>query len=143
MTRLDASFGFHLSRLANALRAALETRLRPFDLTAPQWAVLMRLGERDTWPQRQLGASLGMDKATVGGVILRLERKHLIRRHRDGGDARVMRVSLSEDGRRLADATAACGEAVNAQALADFDGGERDAVVVLLRRALVNLDNIG
>ena len=38
-------------------------------LTAPQWATLMRLLERDGWPQKELGQSQGMDKATIGGVV--------------------------------------------------------------------------
>ena len=135
MTRLDASLGFLANRLAATLRDALEARLAGDGLTAPQWAVLMRLMEKEGWAQTELGESLGMDKATVGGIVQRLERKKLIRRRRGGLDARRRRVSLTDAGRRLAKATAHFGEAVNAKALVGFSDAEEAALKTFLNRA--------
>jgi DNA-binding MarR family transcriptional regulator len=135
MNTLDTSLGFLVSRLASALRADLEAALAPHELTAPQWAVLMRLREREGWPQKELGDSLGVNKATIGGVVLRLEKKGLIRRRRDEADARYFQVMLTPAGRLLAEATAPLGAQVNRAALAGFSEAEAELFQSMLLRA--------
>jgi MarR family transcriptional regulator, lower aerobic nicotinate degradation pathway regulator len=135
MAWLDGSLGFRVNRLAVVLRKELDARLAAHKLTAPQWAVLMRLRDLDARPQKEVGASLGMDKATVGGVIQRLERRALIRRQRNDDDVRAFKVSLTAAGRKLAETTAPYGEAVNKAALAGFSDEERSALLTMLQRA--------
>jgi DNA-binding MarR family transcriptional regulator len=135
MTQLDSSFGFQVSRLANALRTALEARLAGYGLTAPQWAALMRLLEKDDWPQKELGNALGTDKATIGGVIRRLEAKALVQRRRDDNDARYFLVSLTDKGRRIAMKTARFGADVNTGVLSDFTESDRTLFLDMLRQA--------
>lgn len=136
---LDESLGFQVNRLAGALRAALEARLIEHGLTAPQWATLMRLLERDGWPQKELGDSQGMDKATVGGIIARLETKGLVARRADPDDGRVNRVTLTPPGRRLARALRPLAAEVNARAAAGLDAREAAALHSLLIRARASL----
>ena len=135
MAWLDGSLGFLVNRLAVVLRQELEAKLAAEKLTAPQWAVLLRLLDSDARLQRELGVSLGMDKATVGGVIQRLEKRALIRRRRDHDDVRAIKVSLTAAGRKLAQTTAPYGEAVNKAALAGFTEEERAALLAMLQRA--------
>ncbi len=139
MKTLDESLGFQVNRLAGAMRSALEARLTDHGLTAPQWATLMRLLERDGWPQKDLGDSQGMDKATVGGIIARLEAKGLIARRPDPEDGRVHRVTLTAPGRRLAAALRPLAAEVNARATAGLDASEAAALRTLLVRARVSL----
>lgn len=135
MTQLDGSFGFLVSRLANALRGALEARLAAYGLTAPQWAALMRLREKDDWPLKELGTTLGIDKATIGGIIQRLEVKALIRRRQDDVDARYYRVSLTDAGRQVAEETACFGDDVNGSVLTHFSEQERAQFLRMLQQA--------
>jgi DNA-binding MarR family transcriptional regulator len=135
MWTLDQSLGFHVNRLAGAMRTAMEARLTPHDLTAPQWGALMRLLEHDGWPQSELGQSLGMDKATIGGVIARLEAKRLIMRQVDPDDARINRVTLTAAGRKLSRALQPLAEEVNDRATATFSPREVTQLVSLLTRA--------
>lgn len=132
---LDESLGFQVNRLAAAMRAALESRLAAHGLTAPQWATLMRLLERDGWPQRELGESQGMDKATVGGVIARLEAKGLVGRAGHPEDARVNLVALTSKGRRLARAMRPFADVVNGRAKAALSAEESKLLQTLLIRA--------
>ncbi|MGD0640509.1 MAG: MarR family transcriptional regulator [Roseiarcus sp.] len=139
MKTLDDSLGFQVNRLAGAMRTALEARLVEHGLTAPQWATLMRLLERDGWPQKELGESQGMDKATVGGIVARLEAKGLIARRVDPDDGRVHRVSLTAHGRRSALALRPLAAEVNGRATAGLDPSEAAALRTLLIRARVSL----
>ncbi|MGD0187148.1 MAG: MarR family transcriptional regulator [Roseiarcus sp.] len=136
---LDESLGFQVNRLAGAMRAALEARLVEHGLTAQQWATLMRLLERDGWPQKELGESQGMDKATIGGIIARLEAKGLIARRPDLDDRRVNRVTLTAPGRRLALALRPLAAEVNARATAGLEAREAAALRALLIRARASL----
>jgi DNA-binding MarR family transcriptional regulator len=134
MTQLQTSFGFLISRLSTTLRARLEQRLASYDLTPSQWAVMMRLMEKEGWTQKALGDSLEVNKATIGGLIHRLEAKGVLHRQRNGEDARFQEVLLTEAGRRLAQETAPLGDAVNAEALGALSEDEQDLVVSLLGR---------
>jgi DNA-binding MarR family transcriptional regulator len=136
---LDESLGFQVNRLAGAMRAALEARLVEHGLTAQQWATLMRLLERDGCPQKELGESQGMDKATIGGIIARLEAKGLIARRPDLDDRRVNRVTLTAPGRRLALALRPLAAEVNARATAGLEAREAAALRALLIRARASL----
>ena len=135
MRTLDDSLGFQVNRLAGAMRAAMEARLAPHDLTAPQWASLMRLLERDCWIQRELGASQGMDKATIGGVVARLEAKGLVAREPDPDDGRAHRVALTAAGRALALRLKPLADEVNARATASLDADDSNRLMSLLIRA--------
>ena len=140
MRALDDSLGFQANRLAGAMRAAIEARLAPSGLTAPQWATLMRLLERDGWPQKELGQSQGMDKATIGGVVARLEAKGLVGRAIDSDDARVHRVALTSAGRKLARELRPLAAEVNGRATAALSRPEAAELLNLLVRARESLN---
>jgi DNA-binding MarR family transcriptional regulator len=140
MKSLDDSLGFQVTRLASAIRAALEARLAPHDLTASQWTTMMRLLERDGWPQRELGESQGMDKATVGGVIARLEARGLVIRTGHSEDARVNLVALTGRGRRLARAMRPFADIVNGRAKAGLTAEEAKLLQAFLIRARRSLE---
>ena len=139
MRTLDDSLGFQVNRLAGAMKAAMEARLAPYALTAPQWATLMRLLERDAWTQRELGHSQGMDKATVGGVVARLEAKGFVAREPDPDDGRAHRVTLTAAGRALALRLEPLAGEVNARATASLDAEDSQRLVSLLIRARSSL----
>lgn len=101
MIRLDESLGFLLNRAAIAMRWAIEERLAAFDLTAPQWAVLARLWEEDGQSPSVIGKSLHFDKPTASGIVDRLEQKGLVRKNRDLKDRRLIRVYLTNKGKKL------------------------------------------
>ncbi|MGA2495537.1 MAG: MarR family winged helix-turn-helix transcriptional regulator [Roseiarcus sp.] len=139
MWSLDESLGFQVNRLAGAMRSAIEARLASSGLTAPQWATLMRLLERDGWPQKELGQSQGMDKATIGGVVARLEAKGLVGRAIDPDDARVHRVTLTSAGRKLARELRPLAAEVNGRATAALSRPEAAELLTLLVRARESL----
>ncbi len=138
--QLNISFGFQISRLSNGLRSALEGRLAIHNLTAPQWATLMRMSERDDWAIKELGLSLGMDKATIGGIVQRLEARQLLQRRKDENDARIYRVSLTLCGQRIVEETANLGEAVNEVALSGLSENEKRQFLLLIQRVRRNID---
>lgn len=121
-----------------AMRLSFEERLAEYGLTAPQWAVLARLSERDASPQVDIGRSLGVDKATISGIVRRLETKKLVKSRRDPADRRLCRVCLTEDGRKLGRVLPRCAERTNRAALSGFTSEQTASLKASLRRLLEN-----
>jgi DNA-binding MarR family transcriptional regulator len=122
---LDDSLGFLLGRAASAMKTALEERLRRHDITAPQWAVLARLWEEDGLPPSVIGRRLEADRPTITGVVDRLEHKGLVKKVRDSEDRRVVRVHLTDRGKKLGGELPALAEEVNRRALSGIGDVEQ------------------
>jgi DNA-binding MarR family transcriptional regulator len=72
-------------------------------LTYPQYLVIVALLHRDGQAVSELGDSLFLESNTLTPLIKRLEAAGLVSRQRDSADERVVRVSLTAQGRGLAD----------------------------------------
>jgi DNA-binding MarR family transcriptional regulator len=68
-------------------------------LTHAGWQVLLVLSKTDRLTQREVAERVYVTQATVTGVMDTLERDNYVIRERDGADRRVVRVSLTLDGR--------------------------------------------
>lgn len=77
-------------------------RLRPFDLTVPQFMVMQALQEygRACTMSELAGAALQVS-ATITGITDRLEARGLVARQPNPADRRSFRVSLTPDGLAL------------------------------------------
>lgn len=75
--------------------------LEEFDLTYPQYLVLMLLWEKQPQSVSQLGDELHLDSGTLTPLLKRLEQKEIIRRQRATSDERIVEISLTEKGEEL------------------------------------------
>ena len=131
---LDQQVG-HLLRRANQRHTALfAKRFAAFDLTPLQFAVLMRLREAGPLSQNLLGRETAMDPNTVQGVILRLLRRRLVTRSGSDEDKRRKLLSLTPDGRDLAERLVIEGQAITEETLAPLSTGQRRQFLGLLAR---------
>jgi MarR family transcriptional regulator, lower aerobic nicotinate degradation pathway regulator len=131
---LDQQVG-HLLRRANQRHTALfAKRFAAFDLTPLQFAVLMRLREAGPLSQNLLGRETAMDPNTVQGVILRLLRRRLVTRSGSAEDKRRKLLSLTPDGRNLAERLVIEGQAITEETLAPLSAGQRRQFLGLLAR---------
>ena len=98
----DATFDFVLSDLVRALGLHQPDRTPCGQPFSPSEALtLLHLHDSDEPVlQKQLAAALGLQKSTVSRLLDGLARRGLVDRlpHPDGG--RVLRVALTDDGRR-------------------------------------------
>jgi DNA-binding MarR family transcriptional regulator len=99
-----------LARLSRASREKAEERLRPFNLTAPQYAALSMLAARSGLSNAQLARRCYVTPQSMSEVILELERRDLIRRAPDRLNKRILRTVLTTKGREV---LAACDAAVD------------------------------
>ncbi len=100
---IEKSTGFIIYRTALAMRGALKRTLqeRGFDITPEQYGILLLLREKEGLSQKEIGDVLFKDKPNISRMLDVLERKRLILRQ--STDRRKYAVSLTEEGKRLAE----------------------------------------
>ncbi len=69
--------------------------LERFELTYAQYQVLKTIKKHQSLSAKEVLVYLDTDKATLSGVLSRLESKGLIKREKDANDRRLMHITLT------------------------------------------------
>jgi DNA-binding MarR family transcriptional regulator len=129
----DGNVGLLLRLVSQRASAVLSEMVAAADLTPPQYAVLTRLKDFGEVSQNRLGRMVGMDPATIQGVIRRLAARNLLAIRPDPADRRRVLLQVSGPGARLLQRLGPVAERVNERLLAGLDRHERETLVRLLR----------
>ena len=140
---LNNSLGFQLVIAARSMKHALEIKLAEYGITSSQYAVLELLWKSNGISLSDLGKALYFDNPTITGIINRMARAKLVRRTRNRNDRRVIKVYLTPKGRELQSILPKLADAVNKQAVENFQKDEKDAILDLARRIHNNIKNNG
>lgn len=97
---LDGLLGFRLRQASVAMYRDFIATLAPFDVTQKQTATLWLINANPGVSQASLAASLDMDRATMMGLIDRLEGRGFVIRKRSTSDRRRQRLYLTPAGQR-------------------------------------------
>lgn len=98
---VDCEIRQSLDRVSSQMRRNYGESLRELNLYAGQDNLLYRLWLGDGITQMQLCEHLKCEPPTVTNMVKTLEQNGFIYRKKDGADARVMRIFLTEEGRAL------------------------------------------
>jgi DNA-binding MarR family transcriptional regulator len=90
--------GHYIRRLQQVAVALFAHAVDGADITPVQFAALVALRERRSLDQAALSALIGYDRATIGGVVDRLEAKRWVVREAGTRDRRTKLVSLTPAG---------------------------------------------
>ncbi len=112
------------------------TQAAGFELTSVQFAALDAVAQQPGIDQASLAATISFDRATIGGVVDRLEQKGLVERTVSPDDRRARLLHLTAAGRRQLAALRPVVEALQAEILAPLSAKERTAFLALARKAL-------
>ena len=134
--------GFLFRRAGQLVANIAEQETAKIGLTAPQHVCLIALNRWSAMDQISLGKALGMDRATVGEVIRRLEARSLVERNADERDARRKIVTLTLAGRQLVAIAEEAAHNVSEQLLAGLEPDERKHLIRLLSKAVVALNAV-
>ncbi|RLK46550.1 MarR family winged helix-turn-helix transcriptional regulator [Microbacterium telephonicum] len=101
MAAVDQLVCFSLYQASRATTQVYRRLLAPWNLTYPQYLVLVQLWIDGLATVSQLGDDLDLDSGTLSPLLRRMERADLLVRERGEGDARIVTVRLTERGRAL------------------------------------------
>lgn len=99
--RLDAQLCFALYAATHAITRIYRPMLAEFNITYPQYIVLLVLFERAESTVNGIPEALKLDAATVTPLLKRLAEAGWITRERNRADERVVVVKLTPQGRSL------------------------------------------
>jgi MarR family transcriptional regulator, organic hydroperoxide resistance regulator len=120
---MDDLLCFSVYAAGLAFNRVYKPLLDRFGITYSQYLVLVALSAEDGQTVGSLGQKLHLESNTVTPLVKRLEAAGLVTRTRDSHDERVVRVSLSANGRKVAEEAQRCvpGEIQNATGLDDVE----------------------
>lgn len=132
--------GHLIRRLQQIAVAIFMAETDGFDITPVQYSALLAIELDPGIDQTTLANSIAYDRATIGGVVEKLERKHLIRRAAGEHDRRTKHLVLSPKGAKLLRDIAPAVESAQKLILAPLSSSQRRAFTQNLER-LVHLNN--
>jgi DNA-binding MarR family transcriptional regulator len=124
-----------------AVRAAMESILRPYDLGSTQYYVLYQLASDGPIMQRDLGRVLQIERATLSGIVATLVRKGLVDQLSDIEDQRQRVLRLSGAGRNLWNELPDSLALIRAIAFEGADAAELATTVRVLQAATQRLND--
>jgi DNA-binding MarR family transcriptional regulator len=133
------SVGWALVQVSRLHRSRTGDKLSELGLFAGQEQVLQALANSGPMTMGELAGILRVRPPTASKTVSRLSALKLIERHTEPGDARIVRVKLTKEGKRRAAAIDAIWDEVEAELLEGFDNKDRKRLRKLLRKAAKNL----
>jgi DNA-binding MarR family transcriptional regulator len=107
-----------------------------FDLTSVQFAALDAIAQHSGIDQATLAATIGFDRATIGGVIDRLELKGFVQRIVSEQDRRARRLHLTPEGAQLLAECRPVVETLQDDILAPLSPAQRTTFLALAHKVL-------
>lgn len=115
---------------------AQRTQAAGFDLTSIQFAALDFIHANPGTDQARVAEAIAYDRATIGGVIDRLEQKGWIRRVVSERDRRARELSLTTEGRRIRAALLPIVQDLQDEILQSLSAADRARFLKLARQVL-------
>jgi DNA-binding MarR family transcriptional regulator len=140
MGPLDSYLPSLLNRAGVRIAASFSEEVRPLGATLQMWRVLAALRERDGRRMGDLSETTSIEVSTLTRLVDTMEKKGLVSRRRDAGDARVVALHVTPVGRRLTQRITPIAERYERVALAGFAAAEADGLKAALRRLYANME---
>jgi DNA-binding MarR family transcriptional regulator len=139
--RLDESIGYLLRQVRIQMERAIDAEMAEHDLTGVQWGPLLiiEFGLGNT--AAELARVGCVDTGAMTRMLDRLEAKGLLRRSRCPKDARVVRLELTDEGRRLCREIPYGLSRVLNRLLRGFTAQEVETFKSMCRRMLANAES--
>lgn len=137
----DKSIGHRLHHAARLQRALAARRLQDLGLFPGQETALKLLAESDGRTMTELAAALRVRPPTASKTVGRLSAQGLLERRASDGDARLVRVHLTDEGRSRAGAIDGIWESLEDVIVTGLDGKDRKRLRKLLRKIEKNLSS--
>ncbi|MBB6002011.1 MarR family winged helix-turn-helix transcriptional regulator [Arcicella rosea] len=100
--KADKTVDYHIKSGWHAISRMYNSFAAPFDMTMAIGYVLLNIDKKGT-PATKIAPALGLEPRSLTRMLKSLEDKQWIRRETDEDDRRVVKVYLTEEGKRKRD----------------------------------------
>ena len=132
--KIEEQVGYLLRRAHQRASAIFQVTIGDPNITPTQYSSMAKLNEYRELSQNHLGRLVGMDKATMQGVVRRLKDRVLVDSRPDPGDARRTLLSLTTEGQRSVNKLLMNGPAVSRETLKPLSAEEQRRLFELLAK---------
>ena len=132
--KIEEQIGYLLRRAHQRASSIFQMTIGDPNITPTQYSSMVKLNEYRELSQNLLGRLVGMDKATMQGVVRRLKERGLVDSRPDPGDARRTLLSLTTEGQRIVNKLLLNGPAVSRETLKPLTGAEQRQLLELLSK---------
>jgi MarR family transcriptional regulator, organic hydroperoxide resistance regulator len=102
MYKLNDSLPYLLNRVGVRIGELFSEKLKPYGITLPMYRVLASLVERSGQQLNELSEITNLETSTLSRMISTMEQRELLTRSRIAGNARIVSISLTAKGKKLA-----------------------------------------
>ena len=134
--KIEDQVGYLLRRAHQRASAIFQMTIGDPNITPTQYSSMVKLNEYSELSQNLLGRLVGMDKATMQGVVRRLKERGLVDSRPDPGDARRTLISLTTEGQRITHKLLMNGPAVSRETLKPLSNAEQRQLLEMLSRII-------
>jgi DNA-binding MarR family transcriptional regulator len=134
--KIEDQVGYLLRRAHQRASAIFQMTIGDPNITPTQYSSMVKLNEYNELSQNLLGRLVGMDKATMQGVVRRLKERGLVDSRPDPGDARRTLLSLTTEGQRITHKLLLNGPAVSRETLKPLSNAEQRQLLDMLSRII-------
>jgi len=130
----------HLIRRLNQISASIfqdRMKAKGYDLTSVQFAAMTAVNQKPGIDQATLAGMIAYDRATIGGVVDRLENKGFLERKVSKHDRRARELSLTKEGEVALAAITPVVESLQDDILTGLDASERKDFIRLATKAVM------
>lgn len=130
----------HLIRRLNQISTQVfmkDTRSAGYDITPIQFAAMYVLEKTPLIDQAKIASLISYDRATIGGVIDRLEQKGFIIRSVSVKDRRARQVSLSAAGQKILESILPTVSLLQDKILPGLNKTEQEQFIMLAKKAAI------
>jgi DNA-binding MarR family transcriptional regulator len=124
----------YLSRLMNMLNLQLLEHLRPLDITIQQFRVMQVLMVRSVASVGEIARDTVIEQSVISRIVDQLERRGYAKRRRSAGNARIVEVTLTQEGAAAYRAIRPRAQAIVKDATGVLSKREADILIELLAR---------
>ena len=138
LLRGEDSIGYLMRKVMSSIRTQADAQLASHEMTYVQWLPLYKLSLCDKTTVASLARDLETDPAAMTRSLDRMEAKGLVVRERSTVDRRVVQLTLTPEGQRVAALVPPVLADVLNGHLSDFSRDEWQLLLSMLRRMLAN-----
>lgn len=122
------------------MRRFFESQMKKYDITPPQFEVLVTLWNEDGLVLSELGRRLARDGPTITGIIDRMEKKKLVTRKRNMRDRRIIKVYLTPKSWEVKENLMKMQQEASRDITVNFSDEDIRILEELLQKVLLNIE---